>query len=245
MSSPRPSPSASATEFKEGTVKKGNDGNMWIISLASNGTKRWKKYNGEKPKEELSLNNKIKLVLSKMKKPRGTFYLDFIKKVKYVGNMYFGCNILIGDVIWKPLNLQKGSYDIYLIDDSPMIVHESVGKISKIDLKNIAFTSYTEIGVDMGVFGFWDSCILDKVIKDKRYINHEKLPMIDWSPEMAKKNSFFLMGEDINIDYDGPVAFMASTGIGDGGFECLTHGRKIAVLCGINIYNYLEPEPED
>lgn len=40
----RPSPSESATLFKIGTKKKGNDGNMYIISVNKNGVKRWKKY---------------------------------------------------------------------------------------------------------------------------------------------------------------------------------------------------------
>lgn len=39
----RPSPSESATEFKEGTKKKGNDGNMYVIAVNKNGVKRWKK----------------------------------------------------------------------------------------------------------------------------------------------------------------------------------------------------------
>lgn len=40
--SKRPSPSESATLFKVGTVKKGNDGNMWIIIQTKSGVKRWK-----------------------------------------------------------------------------------------------------------------------------------------------------------------------------------------------------------
>ena len=39
----RPSPSESATQFKEGTKKKGNDGNMYIITVNKNGVRRWKK----------------------------------------------------------------------------------------------------------------------------------------------------------------------------------------------------------
>ena len=39
----RPSPSESATKFKVGTKKKGNDGNMWIIVENKNGVKRWNK----------------------------------------------------------------------------------------------------------------------------------------------------------------------------------------------------------
>jgi len=39
----RPSPSESATQFKEGTKKKGNDGNMYVVAVNKNGVKRWKK----------------------------------------------------------------------------------------------------------------------------------------------------------------------------------------------------------
>lgn len=40
----RPSPTESATLYKVGTIKTGNDGNKWIISESSNGVKRWKLY---------------------------------------------------------------------------------------------------------------------------------------------------------------------------------------------------------
>lgn len=39
----RPSPSTSATKFKLGTRKKGNDGNFWVIVNNKNGVKRWSK----------------------------------------------------------------------------------------------------------------------------------------------------------------------------------------------------------
>jgi hypothetical protein len=39
----RKAPSASATLFKKGTVKKGNDGNKWIIVSDQRGVKRWQK----------------------------------------------------------------------------------------------------------------------------------------------------------------------------------------------------------
>jgi hypothetical protein len=38
----RPSPSESATLFKVGIIKKGNDGNKWIVSKNINGIKKWK-----------------------------------------------------------------------------------------------------------------------------------------------------------------------------------------------------------
>ena len=41
----RKSPSESATLFPKGTKKKGNDGNMWIITVTKKGVHRWSKYN--------------------------------------------------------------------------------------------------------------------------------------------------------------------------------------------------------
>lgn len=40
----RKGPQDSATLYKEGTKKIGNDGNMWIIKVNKNGVKRWIKY---------------------------------------------------------------------------------------------------------------------------------------------------------------------------------------------------------
>ena len=41
--STRKAPSKSATLFKNGTIKQGNDGNKWVIVTTSNGIRRWKK----------------------------------------------------------------------------------------------------------------------------------------------------------------------------------------------------------
>ena len=48
--STRPSPSQSAAETKVGTVKKGNNGKMWIVVMRSNG-KKWSIYTGSKKKK--------------------------------------------------------------------------------------------------------------------------------------------------------------------------------------------------
>ncbi len=37
----RPSPSESATLFPKGTIKNGNNGNLWKIKQVTNGVKRW------------------------------------------------------------------------------------------------------------------------------------------------------------------------------------------------------------
>lgn len=44
----RPSPTQSATLFKKGERKIGNDGNMWEIIVDKNGRHRWKKVSGRK-----------------------------------------------------------------------------------------------------------------------------------------------------------------------------------------------------
>tara|TARA_Y100000389_G_scaffold195835_1_gene227839 strand:+ start:573 stop:1472 length:900 start_codon:yes stop_codon:yes gene_type:complete len=43
----RPSPSISATKFKVGTVKQGNDNHQWIVTQNKNGVKRWVKHNDD------------------------------------------------------------------------------------------------------------------------------------------------------------------------------------------------------
>ncbi len=52
----RPSPTESATIFPSGTVKRGNDGNLWIVKLTSKGFNRWVKYHGDSSNK--SNNNK-------------------------------------------------------------------------------------------------------------------------------------------------------------------------------------------
>lgn len=43
MSTTRKAPSESATLFKKGTIKKGNDGNKWVIVTNASGVQRWQK----------------------------------------------------------------------------------------------------------------------------------------------------------------------------------------------------------
>ena len=48
----RKGPNESATKFKKGTRKLGNDGNMWIIATTSSGTHRWQKITTSKTKKK-------------------------------------------------------------------------------------------------------------------------------------------------------------------------------------------------
>ena len=67
--STRKGPSKSATLFKEGTVKKGNDGNKWIIVTNKLGVRRWQKTGSNsttmkiKPKSKSKSKSKSRRVL--------------------------------------------------------------------------------------------------------------------------------------------------------------------------------------
>ena len=50
----RPSPTDSATLYKVGTKRKGNDNNIWIVTQNINGVKKWKLY---KKQNEIKLYN--------------------------------------------------------------------------------------------------------------------------------------------------------------------------------------------
>ena len=56
----RKGPSESATKFKKGTKRRGNDGNMWVIATTSSGTQRWQKINVLKKKNSTKKMKKTK-----------------------------------------------------------------------------------------------------------------------------------------------------------------------------------------
>jgi hypothetical protein len=56
----RKGPSQSATLFKEGTIKKGNDGNKWIIVTNKLGVRRWQKIGSNSNTMKIKLKTKTK-----------------------------------------------------------------------------------------------------------------------------------------------------------------------------------------
>lgn len=63
----RQSPSDSATLYKIGTKRRGNDGNIWIIIETKNGIKRWKLYKKTQTTSKIS------------KYPMVLVFIDYIK----------------------------------------------------------------------------------------------------------------------------------------------------------------------
>lgn len=61
MSTTRKAPTESATLFKKGTIKKGNDGNQWVIVADARGVQRWRKVQaGAKTKTSTKTKAKAK-----------------------------------------------------------------------------------------------------------------------------------------------------------------------------------------
>lgn len=109
----RKGPSESATLFPKGTKKKGNDGNMWIITVTKKGVHRWSKYNDKvsvKGKKYLIHDNGSRPFLvningkdvSIFKLPKGveedkdttkSEYTELVKEYKEVKKVFIGKSV--------------------------------------------------------------------------------------------------------------------------------------------------------
>jgi hypothetical protein len=86
MSTTRKAPTESATLFKKGVIKKGNDGNQWVIVADARGVQRWQKVQGAKAKAKVKAKT---------------------RRVGRVGRVVeLGTDVMYGESIWgknKPL----------------------------------------------------------------------------------------------------------------------------------------------
>jgi hypothetical protein len=86
MSTTRKAPTESATLFKKGVIKKGNDGNQWVIVADARGVQRWQKVQGAKAKVKVKAKT---------------------RRVGRVGRVVeLGTDVMYGESIWgknKPL----------------------------------------------------------------------------------------------------------------------------------------------
>ena len=81
----RKGPTDSATKYKVGTKKIGNDGNMWIIISTQSGTHRWKKIGTNSTMKKSTTMKKKGLTTSssnKTVKSKGDISVEHLKKLK-------------------------------------------------------------------------------------------------------------------------------------------------------------------
>jgi hypothetical protein len=87
MSTTRKAPTESATLFKKGVIKKGNDGNQWVIVTNARGVQRWQKVQGAKAKVKVKAKTR--------------------RVGRHVGRIVeLGTDVMYGESIWgknKPL----------------------------------------------------------------------------------------------------------------------------------------------
>lgn len=124
----RKGPSESATKYKVGTRKLGNDGNMWIIKKAVNGVQRWAKIKNSSTKKikSKSINktlSKKDLSLEKLKQLK--------KKYKVSVN---GSKTDIANGLWTVGRSAINKTDLILI--LPLLNKENKKEVEKL-LKNI------------------------------------------------------------------------------------------------------------
>lgn len=119
----RKAPSKSATLFKIGTIKKGNDGKNWIIVTNKNGVRRWQnvtkkvKHAAKKSKRELEMESDPTTVWGK-NKPLEEFWRSLASGKKVVLVEKNGKH----KMVTMPTGKTRGSKMYNMFDDDPNIV---------------------------------------------------------------------------------------------------------------------------
>ena len=185
----RPSPSDSATLFKRGTLKRGNDGNIYTITVNNNKIHKW---------TQTVIVNNDNLYM------KGQFISDIIKsqnipyitELEYYGELNVQGNLCIGDSIqYKLAAFGKGKYYIYTFFDS-FIASKKKLTLSKILTTQFSNKININVTVDYGVFVFRDSKtlkvfysawknLIDYIVKNKISKDIDKYKLIQ---QYIKKN---------------------------------------------------------
>lgn len=259
----RPSPSKSATAFEPGTIKTGNDGNKWIVSETVTGVRRWQRLsNDQKPVTRKSKKITVNDLTDQPVTDRLRMQLPQAIRIRKIGSFEVESQVVTGDVSYSELNLRKGMYDAYKIDDNLMIINQNSGIRVTRDIVNWNWRySGVSISVDSGTFGFFDKIIVDEInyyANNKRSQNTNSLPFINFPEENEfivntdmtttlirdpKKKKFVYTSIDLPDDLlDIDYGVISGTSTGDGGFDCYTIGRDRAILIGGLTAERLYPE---
>jgi hypothetical protein len=153
---------------------------------------------------------------------------------------------VIGDCEWKRINLIPGIYKAYRVDDNLMIIHKDLKeKPTKKDIVEWVW-EYTGkwVNVESGSFGFFNLPGVKKILKEMKSLSRGKkkkskkneMPRYDISfPDdklgfgLLVKNTYYIPS---NVENNVHFGVVASTMIGDGGFQCFTIGNDKAILVG-------------
>lgn len=132
----RKGPTESATKYKVGTKKLGNDGNMWIIISTQSGTHRWKKIgsNTTMKKKGRTTSSSNKTVKSK-----GDISVEHLKKLKKKYSVTTnGSKKDIASGLWRVSghSMETGDIEMILpllhrdqVKDAEKLIKERSGKV--------------------------------------------------------------------------------------------------------------------
>lgn len=145
----RKGPNASATKFKLGIKKRGNDGNIWKIVKNKRGIKRWqktidKKHRSKRNKTKKNKTKKNKCyakLVNKYKKTIGILKTHIKKELKKIGiktfivkNSMADNGIYFSDYPWA---IVREKYNVDIGDHKFIIVEIHVDNSNKIDTNRI------------------------------------------------------------------------------------------------------------
>jgi hypothetical protein len=168
---------------------------------------------------------------------------DLVKdiKIKKIGSFNVKSKVVIGDTDYEILDLKSGKYTAYALADSLMIIHDDLN--IKPDAKNVGEWVWNDsekgVGVDTGMFGFFDLDVIKKINGDNTK-NYNNLPIFE-EPSDNEFDAFLVDGSNIeesdkkenpSLNDLEPFGVISSTGTGDGGFKCFVINNDRAILIG-------------
>ena len=178
-----------------------------------------------------------------------------IGKITKIGSFEVKDKVVIGDTDYNPIDLAPGTYKAYFLADSLMIIHDKLKIVPKAsDVKDWKWThSGSGVGVDGGVYGFYDLHAIDFINKKMNDKNYNNLPFINCDKMFKgdKVDAFIVDGSCVEelgskkkkIDKEitdlKPFGVIATTVTGDGGFECFVIDNMRAILFGGEANNVL------
>ena len=149
-------------------------------------------------------------------------YSDVSDNIVYIGEFMVTDKVITGESWNLILDMPKGLYKAYKSNNDLIIVHKSnKNKINKDYLLNKIFNVVGEVGVDTGIFGFYDSVIS---VKKNNVIGGPDIPFF----EMPIDVEYRMVSVNNKI-----VGVQMRTGCGDGFFKCLGNdGIGVLLGCG-------------
>lgn len=220
----RKSPLESATAYKIGTVKRGVDGNLWIVRETQNGIKRWVVHN--------DVSKYIQVKRDVITMFDCAYVFDKLKiKPKLLESLNISSGVLgVGELLYKTYKVKRGIYQIYYCGDSLAAIHIDD------DIFNQIFHLVPDpILVDAGMFAYHNHQLVIPDRITKKYITYSDDAFVRCL-DRSRNNSKFLYVTKSDmipeIDDNTIVSVFASNQIGDGRYKLYRSKNSFYIMGG-------------